>query len=283
MLSEALPLFGSEGHFSIHAVPLEPRDPEVRALLVIDDLSEVKVLETQLLRAEKLATVGVLGAGIAHEIGTPLSVVRGRAEYMLEKVGAEHAMAPGLGVIISQTDRVTRTIRELLDFSRVQEPLVRPTDLGPVARSTAELLRAEAERRKLTFEIDVPEGISQLSADPDQLQQVLVNLALNACDACEGGGCIRISARPAALEAQGMDAGLVRIDVADDGRGIPAEDINRVFDPFFTTKKRGQGTGLGLTVVAQVVHSHGGRIEVDSEPDRGTRISVFWPATRPGA
>ncbi|MFY0562730.1 two-component system sensor histidine kinase NtrB [Archangium lansingense] len=275
---EPLSLFGQEGQYRIHAVPLERLDAEVRVLLVVEDLSNVHALESQLLRAEKLATVGILAAGIAHEIGTPLGVVRGRAEYVLGKLGAQHPQGAGVQVIIDQIDRVSRTIRQLLDFSRVQPALVRDVALEPLLRGAQELLHGEAERRKVKVEVEVPEGLPPLSADPDQLQQVVLNLALNACDACEPGGSVRIAAHVEAPGEPGAWSG-VRMTVRDNGCGIPPESLHHVFDPFFTTKKRGQGTGLGLTMVAQIVRNHGGRIELESEPGQGTCVTLWWPAT----
>ncbi len=279
---EALALFGEEGQYTLHAVPLEARDPEVRTLLVVEDMSNVRALETQLLRAEKLATVGVLAAGIAHEIGTPLGVVRGRAEYVQGKLGGAHPQAAGLGVIIEQIDRVSRTLRQLLDFSRLQPAAVRPVALASLMRDVSELLRLEAERRQVAISLELPEVLPPLAADPDQLQQVLVNLTLNACDACGPGGHVRLTA--AAPDASSSGAwGLVNITVKDDGCGIPPESLNQVFDPFFTTKKRGQGTGLGLTMVAHVVRNHGGRVDLESEPGQGTRVTLLWPAAGPAA
>jgi two-component system, NtrC family, sensor histidine kinase HydH len=274
---ELLPLFGEEGQYRLHAVPLERHDAEVRVLLVLEDLSNVHALESQLLRAEKLATVGILAAGIAHEIGTPLGVVRGRAEYVLGKLGAQHPQAAGMQVIIDQIDRVSRTIRQLLDFSRVQPAAGRAVSLGAMMEAVRELLHGEAERRRVKVTVEVPEELPRLSADPDQLQQVMLNLALNACDACEPGGAVHISAEVEAPGTPGAWSG-VRVTVRDDGCGIPQESLNRVFDPFFTTKKRGQGTGLGLTVVAQIVRNHGGRIELESEPGKGTCVTLWWPA-----
>jgi signal transduction histidine kinase len=120
--------------------------------------------------------------------------------------------------------------------------------------------------------VRVAAGAAAVSADPDQLQQVLVNLIMNACDACDEGGSI------VAEVARVDGTGQVRLDIHDDGRGIPAEDLNAVFDPFFTTKKRGEGTGLGLTVAASIVRNHGGSITVSSKPSQGTTFSVFLPA-----
>jgi two-component system, NtrC family, sensor histidine kinase HydH len=265
---EHLALFGKDGQYSVHAVPLEPRLPEARVLLVVEDLSEVRALESRLLRAEKLATVGVLAAGIAHEIGTPLGVVRGRAEYLLGKLTEASPHAGGMHTIIDQIDRVTRSIRELLDFARVKAPMARAAALAPVVRAVAELLRFEAERRDVTLTTEVSEELPLVSADPDQLQQVLVNLVMNALDACSKGGHVAIRASAAAT---------ARIEVEDDGCGIPDELRHQVFDPFFTTKKRGQGTGLGLSIAAQIVGGHGGEIELDSTVGKGTRVMVVWP------
>ncbi|RKG80048.1 histidine kinase [Corallococcus exercitus] len=274
---EPLSLFNEKDQFNVHAVPLEHGDGEASTLLVLEDLSNVRMLEDQLLRAEKLATVGVLAAGVAHEIGTPLGIIRGHAEYMLQKVGGvEHPQGRGLSAIVTQIDRVSRIIRQLLDLSRLQPARAGVVPLAPVVRGLQELLDVEAERRHVHFEWDVPERLPCLAADADQLQQVLLNLALNACDACTAGGHVRLSARVcAAGDAQAVE--LVEIRVQDDGRGIAPEHLHQVFDPFFTTKKRGQGTGLGLSVVAQVVRNHGGQVGVDSEPGRGTVVTLRWP------
>jgi two-component system, NtrC family, sensor histidine kinase HydH len=276
LFGERLALFGEEETYNIHVVPLEPRLQDTRFLLVIEDLSEVRALESQLLRAEKLATVGVLAAGIAHEIGTPMGVVRGRAEYVLGKLGADHPQARGVQVIIEQIDHVTGTLRQLLDFARVKPAAVRSVAVAAAVRTVVELLRLEAQRRKVSTIHEVPETLPEVAADPDQLQQVLVNLVMNAYDACAPGGRVNIRARAEEVTAP---AGLlrVRLEIVDDGCGIPEENRHQVFDPFFTTKKRGTGTGLGLAIAAQIVRNHGGEIELESEPGRGTCVTLLWP------
>jgi signal transduction histidine kinase len=270
LLSAPLGLFKEPGHYSIHAVPLA----EAQVLVVVDDLTDVHRLESELLRIEKLRTVGVLAAGIAHEIGTPLGVMRSRAELVLEKLGSAHPQSRGIGIIIEQADRVTRTIRELLDFSRVQPAEAAPVPIAAIVRRSVELLRYELERRRLVVSTAGLDELPPLAADPDQLQQVLVNLLMNAIDASPAGGEIAVSARRDADSPE-----VVRLAVADEGHGIPAEDLLRVFDPFFTTKKRGQGTGLGLTVVMQIVRNHDARIELSSRPGQGTLVTLRWPVS----
>lgn len=269
---EQLALFGNEAQYSVHAVPLGEAYDDTRALLVFEDVSEVRSLESQLLRAEKLATIGVLAAGLAHEVGTPLGIVRARAEYVLGKLGSSHAQAGGLTVIIEQIDRVTRTIRQMLDFARVRPASVRPVSPAQLAVWLDDVMRYEAQRRKVKLEVRLPPQLPYVSADPDQLQQVLLNVVMNAFDACREGGHVTVSAEVASDAWRSL-----RIDVNDDGCGIPEDQRQGVFDPFFTTKKGGQGTGLGLTVAAQIVRNHGGRIELSSEVGRGTRVSVLWP------
>jgi signal transduction histidine kinase len=276
LYGEQMALFGHEGQYSLHAVPLEQRFPDARALLVIEDVSEVHSLASQLLRAEKLSTVGILAAGIAHEIGTPLGVVRARAELLGAKLPPDQAA--GAKIIVDQIDRITRTLRQLLDFSRVKPADVTAVSPAATARAVVELLRYEAERRRVAIEVDVPDDLPVLAADPDELQQVLVNLVLNACDAYDGmtgDARVTISAR---VHAEAEPPGrLVRLEIADRGCGIPDDLRHQVFDPFFTTKKRGKGTGLGLSIAAQIVRNHGGQIDLESEPGRGTRVTLLWP------
>jgi PAS domain S-box-containing protein len=276
LFGEVLDLFGEEERYNIHVVPLEPRFPDTRFLLVIEDLSEVRALEDQLLRAEKLATVGVLSSGIAHEIGTPLAVIRGRAECVLDRLGPDHTEAHGLRVLIGQIDHVTGIMRQLLDFARVKPAIVQPVAVSAIVRAVLELLRVETTRHGVSTFSEVSDALPDVAADPDQLQQVLVNLVMNACDACVPGGRVTVRARLGhAPEAGGSQR--LRIEVVDDGCGIPAENQNQVFDPFFTTKKRGAGSGLGLSIVAQIARNHRAELDLESEPERGTCVTLRWP------
>lgn len=221
-----------------------------------------------LAHSEKLITAGQLAAGIAHEIGTPLNVARGRVELALSHLGSTHAEADNHRVAMDQIDRVTRLIQQLLDYVRPAPASVQSIDLARALQVVQNLLAAQAAKRNVTLRVDAQPDTSSLQGDPDQMQQIIVNLALNAIDACDKGGTV-------VLGAAKRD-GTVALEVVDDGQGIPPELQTQVFDPFFTTKKRGQGTGLGLWVVAQLVRAQSAQIELDSKPGRGTTVRVVW-------
>jgi signal transduction histidine kinase len=271
LLAQPLTIDRHAGFYAVHAVPLTQPLPDMRLLLVLEDVTEIRALGSQLLRAEKLATVGVIASGIAHEVGTPLGVVRGRAELLARRFGPEQPESKSTAVILEEIDRISRIIRELLDFARVAQAEVAPVAIEAVASTVAELLAFEARKRKVSIGVEVASGLGPLAANADQLKQVLVNLVLNGMDACGPGGRVLIKAQPGERE------GMAILEVADDGAGIPEDLRHRVFDPFFTTKKRGKGTGLGLTVVSQIVRNHGGEIDLESAVGRGTRVTMTWP------
>jgi signal transduction histidine kinase len=223
-----------------------------------------------LVRAEKLITVGVLSAGIAHEVGSPLAVIRGRAEQVLKHLGAAGPRADDVRVIIKHIDNISSTIRQLLDFSRRQAVAPEAVPLDVAIERARGLLQWKLEAQSLELDVELDPDLPMLAADPDQLQQVLVNLLLNACDASEKGRSVLIKA-----SATGHKE--VVFTVEDHGSGIAPEHLNAVFDPFFTTKKRGEGTGLGLTIAAGIVRNHAGQINLQSAPGAGTTVTVLWP------
>ncbi len=237
-------------------------------------LAQAREMENQLVRADRLITVGVMATEVAHEIGTPLSVVRGRAEQVLRQVDGTGG-ADDLRVVIRQVDQISSTVRQLLDFSRRSPLDKRAVPLAPVVERSRELLQLKLEARRLQLDLDLSEDLPMLTADADQLQQVLVNLLLNACDASSAGQRVRLSARRAPGD-------MVRIAVADQGAGIPPENVAAVFEPFFTTKPRGEGTGLGLAIAAGIVRNHAGQIDVQSAVGQGTTVTVLWPASPEG-
>jgi len=242
-----------------------------------------------LVRAEKLITVGVLSAGIAHEIGSPLAVIRGRAESILDQSGFPSddpsddradppaddpihppAHAEHMRVIIKHTDNISSKIRQLLDFSRRQTVAPSPVALGLAVERARELVQWKLAAKRLSLVVRIADDLPLLAADPEQLQQVLVNLLLNSCDASAKGQSVLLTAGE--IKDQ-----YVELKVVDRGCGIAAEHLNAIFDPFFTTKKRGEGTGLGLTIVEGVVRNHGGQIALASDAGEGTTVTVRWP------
>ena len=256
-----------------HVVPLSNPIEGVDALVLIQDLSDFRALQRQLIRAEKLITVGALSAGIAHEVGTPLMVIRGRAEHLLEAAPGAPA-SRDLAAIIDQIDAITGTIRQVLDFAHPQRIEAQPADAAAVAARAADLLAWRFDRRRLTCSIVAAPATPKVRADPQQLTQVFLNLLSNAADASPDGASIRIALR--AEEA--APARFVRIEIEDHGQGIAPENLSAVFDPYFTTKPVGEGAGLGLTVVAHIVRSHGGDVALRSTVGVGTTAAVLWPA-----
>ena len=261
-------------HFYVRLVPVRNQELGIRAFALIEDQSVLRSLENQLVRAEKLITVGVLSAGIAHEIGSPLAVIRGRAEQVLRATGPGPA-ADDLRVIIKHIDAISSTIRQLLDFSRRQPIARQAVSLATAVDRAKGLLQWKLEAKNLSLTVNIDDNLPRLAADPDQLQQVVVNLLLNACDASEPGATLHVTGRT-------HGDGAVQLEVVDHGCGIVPAHMNAVFDPFFTTKKRGEGTGLGLSIVASIVRNHGGEINLGSEPGKGTTVSVRWPTDARG-
>ncbi|HET6146890.1 MAG TPA: ATP-binding protein [Polyangia bacterium] len=260
--------------FHIRVVPVRDQELGVHAFALIEDLSEIRDLESQLVRAEKLITVGVLAAGIAHEVGSPLAVIRGRAEQVLRAIG-DGPRGDDLRVIIKHIDNISSTIRQVLDFSRRQSIERQAVPLETIVERARSLLEWKSAAKKMRIEVSIEEDLPPLAADPDQLQQVFVNLLLNACDASREGDRVLVTA---VLTREGR----VQIEVVDHGCGIAPEHMNTVFDPFFTTKKRGEGTGLGLPIAASIVRNHGGQINLDSAPGKGTTATVIWPVAAAG-
>jgi signal transduction histidine kinase len=254
----------------VRIVPVHNRALGVRSFALVEDQSALRTLENQLVRAEKLITLGVLSAGIAHEIGTPLAVIRGRAQQVLRFVGGG-AGAEDLRVIIKHIDQISSTIRQLLDFSRRQPIERQAVALEPVIERARGLLQWKLDAKSLRLRVELESELPALAADPDQLEQVLVNLLLNACDASRADQEVVLTGRRAR-------DGQVAVEIADRGMGIRAEHMNAVFDPFFTTKKRGEGTGLGLPIVASIVRNHSGEINLSSVERAGTTVTVLWPA-----
>lgn len=233
----------------------------------------------QLRHADRLRTVGRLASGIAHELGTPLNVVSGRASLIASGKLCPDEVEQSARAIKAETERITTIIGQLLDFARRNTPQKSNVSLRDLVRHTVEMLEPLAEKR--SCEIDLQPGDNPLvAADANQVQQVLTNLIVNGIQAMPDGGRVTISVECQSIpqsDAESGPCGYARIEVADEGTGIADEDKEHLFEPFFTTKQVGEGTGLGLSIAYGIVQEHGGWINVESELSRGSRFHVFLP------
>ena len=237
-------------------------------LLMLRDVSERKRLQEQLRKTERIAELGTLASGMAHEIGTPMNVILGRAEYLMDRV-SEEPVRKGLQTIITQVERITRVMNQLLAFARRKSPERTAVVLKDIIEDSLELFRERIGKSRVTVELMLEDECPRALADPDQMSQVFINLVMNAVHAMPDGGTLRIGL---ASEKQ-----MVKLTIADTGHGIPGEVIEKVFEPFFTTKEFGQGTGLGLTVVKGIIEEHQGSIAVASEEGKGTTFTIRLP------
>jgi signal transduction histidine kinase len=245
-------------------------------------------LEQRLSQTEKLATIGQLSAEIAHEVGTPLNVIAGRARTIQRKARDPEAVEKNAGIIAEQTARITRIIQRLLDFARrkVGAPEHARVNLNELALTTVELLGGQFSAARVKTRLDRSEGLPLVDGDADRLQQVLINLLLNAVQAMPEGGSLAIETLAVRRTRPGLETGaeqdFVVVVVTDTGVGIPAAIRDKIFEPFYTTKEGQGGTGLGLAVCSGIVKEHDGWIDVDGAPGGGTVFRVYLP-TLPAA
>ena len=229
---------------------------------------QLKRQQQTMIETEKQSAVGRLAAGIAHEIGTPLNIISGRAEVLLAKTEPETSMARGLKIICGQIDRIAGLVRQLLDYSRADNKTERAAlRLHTVLSETLPLIETRAVRRTCTVDNEINETTPAILGSFHRLQQVLLNLLLNAVDA----GASRIL-----IDAQEGDAAL-DVRITDNGSGIDEDKLARIFEPFFTTKGRGHGTGLGLAVAREIVRDHGGDLWAEAAPTGGARLIMRLP------
>jgi signal transduction histidine kinase len=252
---------------------------------LVDEQQDKLKLEKELRHSERLASVGRLAAGLAHEIGTPLNIIGGRAEYLLRRPRSPEELKNNLEIIRSQSDRITAIVRQLLEFSRRREPVFRSVDVLALLGNIKSLLEHRLQEKSVRVEIVGPPGPLMITADPDLLQQVFSNLFSNSLYALREQGVISIRAeitREAPPTAAAMESGpWLRVTFEDNGSGIPPEHLGRVFDPFFTTKDIGEGTGLGLSISYGAIKEHGGDIRVESVPGKHTRFVIYVPTEQP--
>jgi len=243
---------------------------EVARVASAREAEERILLERRLQETEKLAAIGNLAAGLAHEIAAPLNVISGRAELLLRRSSDTPASERHLRIIVLQIGRITTIVRNLLDYARRREPKVQRVELAGVVDGVAELLEAELERAGVTLIREEARDL-YVFADPDLLHQVLVNLLLNAVQALEGA-----SEHRRVLVRSGLGESSAWLEIQDTGPGIAPEILTKLFEPFYTTKPR--GTGLGLGVARNIILQHGGRLEATNAPTGGAVFRLTLPA-----
>ena len=262
---------------NVAIAPLVTRAFQVIGRLVImDDITERVELEGQLSQADKLSSIGLLAAGVAHEVNTPLAVISSYTQMLAKQLQGDQQKSGLLEKITRQTFRASEIVNNLLNFSRTSGTEFGDVDINKVITDTLALLEHQFKTSKVEVQSELTAGMSPILGNPGRLQQVFLNLFLNAKDAMPGGGKLKVST---------ANGEMVSVRVTDTGSGIAPEHIQRIYDPFFTTKtapKEGQsrGTGLGLSVTYGIIQEHAGKIRVESEPGSGTTFALDFPMSR---
>jgi len=223
-------------------------------------------------RSQRLASIGRLAAGVAHEIRNPLSSIKGFATYFKERYREVPEDQKTAEVMIQEVERLNRVIGQLLEFAkpmRIQEKSISIQDL---IQHSVKLIQGDVNKKQIHIDTDISLEIDKMMIDPDRFKQVLLNLYLNAIEAMGAEGTLSVGL------GRDEDDGDIQIVVSDTGAGIRAEDLPHVFDPYFTSKS--SGTGLGLAIVLKIIESHGGKIRVESQPEEGTTITITLPSSR---
>ncbi|MEI8356740.1 MAG: ATP-binding protein, partial [Deltaproteobacteria bacterium] len=284
----------------------EKREDIERYILSLETInSELQAARMEVIRSEKMASIGLLAAGTAHEIGTPLATIMGYASILRDELTDDPVKVDYLNRIEAESGRIDKIVRGLLDYARPNPAYYEKLDLGELLSATVEMLAGQGIFKNIETSLKVESDLAKVQADRHQLQQVLINLLINARAAMPDGGILLIDAAMGDYHSQRDDLShhysrnikggrseayersfaassrvvtqMVKIKISDDGEGIAAENLERIFDPFFTTKAPGEGTGLGLAISARIVDSMGGRITVESLKDHGSTFTVWLP------
>ena len=262
---------------NVAIAPLVTRKFQVVGRLVImDDITERVELESQLSQADKLSSIGLLAAGVAHEVNTPLAVISSYTQMLAKQLQGDPQKSGLLEKITRQTFRASEIVNNLLNFSRTSGTEFADVDINKVITDTLGLLEHQFKTAKIEVQSDLAAKISAIQGNPGRLQQVFLNLFLNAKDAMAGGGHLKVST---------SNGEMVSVRVSDTGSGIAPEHIQRIYDPFFTTKAtptegQSRGTGLGLSVTYGIIQEHAGKIRVESNPGAGTTFALDFPLSR---
>jgi len=255
---------------NVSASPLQGKTGEnIGRLVLVDDITQRMQFEDQMLQTEKLTSLGLLAAGVAHEVNTPLAVISNYIQMLAKQIPPEDSRQKTIEKIVRQTFRASEIVNNLLNFSRTGGSEFREVNLNSLLEETLSLVQHPMKTGNVSVLRTYADGLPSVLGSPNRLQQVFLNLFLNARDAMPGGGMLEV--RTAAPN------GMVEVEITDTGMGIPAENLAKIFDPFFTTKSTGRGTGLGLSVSYGIIQEHKGRIDVRSTPSKGTSFRLEFP------
>lgn len=239
----------------------------IGTVFLMRDLREMHSLQTEVERKGKLAAIGSLAAGVAHEIRNPLSSIKGGATYLKSQFSQGSAGEKTAAIVIDEVERLNRVITDLIGLSKPSDLTMKPVAVAGVVEHCTALISQEAELRDVTLSVEIPENVPEVMLDKDRFSQVILNLCLNSLDAMDDGGSLQVSVVP---ETQSIS-----VIVEDDGEGMDTETKERIFEPYFTTKSH--GTGLGLSVVHKIIEAHNGIIRVFSQKGKGTRFVIQLP------
>ncbi len=268
-------LDGGEQYFNLSFFPIEKGRREVMGVtLLIENATEKKRLREQLAEYEKLSALGQLALGAAHEINNPLLGISSYLEILIEETGDKKAKKE-IEYVLENVYRISETIRGLLDFARPSPPQFTKVNINHLIDEILSFLGHQPIFRKVKIGKSLPEALPQVTADLNQVRQVLINMFINAAQSMPAGGELRVETSKVKFEE------LIQIDISDTGVGISQENITKIFDPFFTTK-RGKGTGLGLSISLSYIKNHSGSVTVRSEVNKGTTFSIFLPIRQKG-
>jgi len=242
---------------------------EDRAYALEQKVEELKKTQQQLIRSAKLASLGKLAAGVAHEINNPLAIILNYCYLLMRRIGKQEALKKNLKMMISEVTRCSRIVKSLLDFAREAPPEKMIVDLNALIEHSLSLMKDQSTFFDIKVKKDFDPCCPQISADTDQLEQVFMNIILNAAEAMLEGGILTITTKQ-------VD-NFVEIRFADTGCGIRKEDTSKIFDPFYSTKEVGKGIGLGLSVSYGIIERHNGSIELSSEVGEGTTFILKFP------
>jgi hypothetical protein len=265
---------GEERVVKLQVAPfVTSNDESTGTIVIFEDVTSRVELETQLQLREKMASLGLLAAGVAHEVNTPLTGISSFTQMLLDQSPEGDPRTALLEKIERQTERASKIVNNLLNFARQGRASFVPVQLNAVVRDVLSLLEHQLTRARVKVRLDLSESLPEVPGDENKLQQVFLNLILNAQDAMSSGGWLSI--RTSLLRDE------VAVVVSDTGQGISQEDIKRIYDPFFTTKRAGaSGTGLGLSITYGIIQEHSGQIQVESSVGQGTSFQIRLPVHR---